>query len=80
MLRDIALVDKAVINGFRDQDSCAAWERIKREFAEALKPSHNIARDEICRCDRGQSFLKGIRYDSDCVYCPYCGGKLSPVA
>lgn len=27
---DVALVEKAVTLGFRDQDSCNAWERIKK--------------------------------------------------
>jgi predicted RNA-binding Zn-ribbon protein involved in translation (DUF1610 family) len=27
---DIEFVEKAVVLGFRDQDSCAAWDRIKR--------------------------------------------------
>lgn len=32
MRSDIELVDKAVNLGFRDQDSCAAWERLKNNL------------------------------------------------
>jgi hypothetical protein len=40
---DIALVEKSVTLGFRDQDSCNAWERIKNELVELAQLSHNSA-------------------------------------
>jgi hypothetical protein len=55
---------------------------VATELAEALKPSHNNARDEICRCHFGSILvqLNSTGTVSKLQYCSMCGGKLSPVA
>ena len=45
---DIALVEKSVTLGFRDQDSCNAWERIKNELVELAQLSHNKPSVPVC--------------------------------
>jgi uncharacterized paraquat-inducible protein A len=44
---DVALVEKAVVSGFRDQDSCNAWERIKNKLS---KLSNNDKSETIKNC------------------------------
>jgi hypothetical protein len=38
---DVVLVGKAVMLGHRDQDSCNAWDRIKKELAVLAQQSTN---------------------------------------
>jgi uncharacterized paraquat-inducible protein A len=73
---DIALTEKAVTLGFRDQDSCNAWERIKKELSELAQLSHNTGSPKFCfNCKEG-SVLEQKMVDSKYEYCPYCGAKL----
>ena len=56
------------------------WVKFK-DHAESLSTAYNNARDVICRCEVGSRFASSfdIKHNG-MVYCPYCGGKLTPVA
>ena len=82
----VAVADKIFhhdINGCSDDNctGCVAWKVIRKELAEALKPSHNSARDEICPissigCAQGKVVTICSRGD---IFCPHVG-QTSPVA
>lgn len=58
-----------------------SWERIKKFITEALKPSHNNARDEICAYygkDCGYMRFNGVCMGVECSLHP--SRKTSPVA
>jgi DnaJ-class molecular chaperone len=70
---DVALVEKAVMLGFRDQDSCNAWERIKKELGERSKTVRakrqcNKAREKICPECNGSGFSKFVN-QTNCTLC-----------
>ena len=44
---DVALVEKAVTLGFRDQDSANAWDRIKNELKERAQLSRNTGSPKL---------------------------------
>jgi len=57
---DIELIEKAVVFGFRDQDSCGAWERAKKFMSAELAGKRGMEYGTIVR---GVAF-SGIGYHS----------------
>ena len=56
------------------------WVKFE-DHVESLSKAYNTARDVICRCNSGSSFAGSFDIKNNgMVYCPYCGGKLTPVA
>lgn len=62
---DVALVEKAVTFGFRDQDSCNAWQRIKKFVEEAQKTPTNKQSTPCAVC--------GKPNHKEALYCQWCG-------
>jgi len=77
---DIDLVEKAVMLGFRSQDSCNAWKRIKDIIGKSTKPTaqqpHGAAiAEQICPHCNGQRCDPIESTEIDHPVCPSCGGS-----
>jgi adenosylmethionine-8-amino-7-oxononanoate aminotransferase len=58
--QDIVLVEKAVVKGFRDQDSCNAWERIKTFLNKKHCVYCNVAEDNLDLIERMDAVKKDL--------------------
>ena len=50
MLDDVSTIDLYFGGGLPANQAFAAWQRIKKERAEALNPSHNKQSTPVCCC------------------------------
>ena len=77
---DIQIVDEHICRTNMSQKVLDSWMCIKKDAAEALKPSHNNARDKIFRPCGCVACKHNAMHECKLPECHFSKRKTSPVA